>query len=145
MARGSSHHPLSPLRLLFRASQRADRLFVQAMREVRLSPRQFAVLQAVAAKEGLSQTDIMAATSLDRASTADHVRRLVAAGWLRRRRTRRDTRVYAVRVTPEGRKALALGESAARAADADLLRHIEPTKTGPVLEALRRMAEQVST
>ena len=48
MALGNKPAPLSPLRLLFRASQRADSLFVRTMGEIDLSPRQFMVLQAVA-------------------------------------------------------------------------------------------------
>ena len=77
----------------FAPSKRADSLFVHTMGEIDLSPRQFAVLQAVADAEGLGQTAIMSARGLDRASTADLVRRLVAKGWLRRRRTKRDARM----------------------------------------------------
>ena len=55
-----------PLHLLHRASQRADGLFARHVRDTDLTPRQFAVLQAVAAKSGLSQTEIMAVTGIDR-------------------------------------------------------------------------------
>ena len=144
MARGTRHPPLSPLRLLFGASRRADALFVRAMGKVQLSPRQFMVLQAVAAADGLSQVGIMAATGLDRASTADFVRRLVAKGWLRRRRTKRDARFYAVRLTSEGREVVALAETAARRVDGALMRGIEPTQKTPVLDALRLMAQRTS-
>ena len=140
MARGTRHPPLSPLRLLFGASQRADALFVRAMGKVQLSPRQFMVLQAVAAADGLSQVGIMAATGLDRASTADFVRRLVAKGWLRRRRTKRDARLYAVRITPAGHTALELGSKAAGAADAALLRAIQPNRRSAVLKGLSLIA-----
>jgi hypothetical protein len=61
----------SPLHLLHRASQRADGLFARHVPDSDLTPRQFTVLQAVADKSGLSQTDIMAATGIDRSSTAD--------------------------------------------------------------------------
>ena len=102
------------------------------------------VLQAVAAADGLSQVGIMAATGLDRASTADFVRRLVAKGWLRRRRTKRDARFYAVRLTSEGREVVALAETAARRVDGELMRGIEPTQKTPVLDALRLMAQRTS-
>jgi DNA-binding MarR family transcriptional regulator len=97
---------LSPLHLLHRASQRADDLFARHARPSDLTPRQFVVLQAVAHKDGLSQTDIMAVTGIDRSTTAALVRTLVTSGWLKRRRTRRDARVYAVRITPSGRQML---------------------------------------
>jgi DNA-binding MarR family transcriptional regulator len=60
----------STIHLLHRASQRADGLFARNVRDPDLTPRQFAILQAVADKSGLSQTDIMAATGIDRSSTA---------------------------------------------------------------------------
>jgi DNA-binding MarR family transcriptional regulator len=78
-------------------------------------------LQAVADKSGLSQTDIMAATGIDRSSTAELVRRLVTNGCLQRRRTRRDARVYAVRITARGREMSGIGGSATRAAEEALL------------------------
>jgi DNA-binding MarR family transcriptional regulator len=111
----------SPLHLLHRASQRADGLFARQVRPSDLTPRQFVVLQAVADKNGLSQTDIMAVTGIDRSSTAALVRTLVTNGWLKRRRTRRDARVYAVRITSSGRQMLETGMSATRAAEDALL------------------------
>src|SRR5262245_63343290 len=94
----------SALHLLHRAGQRADGLFAGHVGNS-LTPRQFAVLQAVAEADGLSQTGIMAATGIDRSSTADLVRRLVSHGWLQRRRTKRDARAYAVRLTSDGHRA----------------------------------------
>ena len=111
----------SPLHLLHRASQRADGLFARQVDPSDLTPRRLAVLQAVADKNGLSQTDIMAVTGIDRSSTAALVRTLVTNGWLKRRRTRRDARVYAVRITSSGRQMLEAGMSATRAAEDELL------------------------
>jgi len=56
----------SRIHLLHRASQRADGLFARNVHTTGLTPRQFVVLQAVADNNGLSQTDIMAATVIDR-------------------------------------------------------------------------------
>jgi len=111
----------SAIHLLHRASQRADSLFARNVQDPALTPRQFAILQAVNDKSGLSQTDIMAATGIDRSSTAELVRRLVTNGWLQRRRTRRDSRIYAVRITPRGRELLEIGAAATRAAEDALL------------------------
>ena len=47
---------------------------VRQPRRTGLTPRQFIILQAVAEADGLSQTGIMAATGIDRSSTADLVR-----------------------------------------------------------------------
>ena len=132
----------SPLHLLHRAGQRADHLFARHVGDVGLTPRQFAVLQAVAEADGLSQTDIMAATGIDRSSTAELVRRLVSTGCLARRRTKRDARLYAVRLTPKGRQLLAQGQPAGRATDQALLALIAPNLREAFLEALMMLVER---
>src|ERR1700716_3358165 len=140
MARGPGDHVSSPLDLLHRAGLRADGLFVRNGGRVQLPPRQYAVLRSVAQANGLSQTDIMLATGIDRSSTAELVRRLVSHGALLRRRTKRDTRVYAVRLTQKGRELLAVGEPAARAADEVLLSLVPAALRSAFLEALRLVA-----
>jgi MarR family transcriptional regulator, temperature-dependent positive regulator of motility len=101
-----------------------------------LTPRQFVVLQAVAEADGLSQTGIMAATGIDRSSTADLVRRLVSHGWLQRRRTKRDARLYSVRLTSEGRRAWSQAAPAVRATEDILLSPLAPAERAAFLEAL---------
>ena len=133
---------LSLLHLLHRAGQRADGLFAQHLGSEDLTPRQFMVLQAVDENEGLSQVDIMAATGIDRSSVTDLVRRLVKQGLLRRRRQKRDTRLYAVRLTPEGRKALTAGAPAAAATEEDLMGAVLPGQRQEFLRVLMTMAGQ---
>jgi DNA-binding MarR family transcriptional regulator len=133
MVRGSIS---SPLHLLHRAGQRADYLFARQVGNYAFTPRQFAVLQAVADADGLSQTAIMTATGIDRSGTAELVRRLVAAGLLQRRRTKQDARVYAVRLTPQGKKMLSIGERAARAAGTQLLSAIPRRQRAAFVAAL---------
>jgi DNA-binding MarR family transcriptional regulator len=138
MAQDGKAHSL--LELLHRASQRADGVFVRNLGGPGPTPRQFAVLQAVSKANGLSQTDIMAATGIDRSSTADLVRRLVSNGCLRRQRTRRDARLYAVRLTPKGRQMLNIGDPAATAADQALLSDIPQAQRAAFMIALRNIA-----
>src|SRR5438552_4454995 len=140
---------LSVLHLLHRAGQRADGLFARHAGTT-LTPRQFVILQAVAEVNGLSQTGIMAATGIDRSSTADLVRRLVTHRWLKRRRTKRDARLYAVRLTPEGRRVLALAVPAARATEEALLSSLSGTQrpvflTGLVVIATTEVEEPADT
>src|SRR5213075_394690 len=141
-ARTTASSPLlasSVLHLLHRAGQRADGLFARHAGTT-LTPRQFVILQAVAEANGLSQTGIMAATGIDRSSTADLVRRLVSHGWLKRRRTKRDARLYAVRLTPEGRRVLALAVPAARATEEALLSSLSSTQRPVFLTGLAVIA-----
>ena len=130
----------SLLTLLHRASQRADNLFVRHVGEKGLTPRQFAVLHAVSEEDGLSQTDIMSATGIDRSSTADLVQRLVRSGCLQRRRTRRDARVYAVRLTPKGEQLVAIGVPAAAAVDQALLALLPQAKQSALVNDLTLIA-----
>lgn len=86
-----------------------------------MTQRQFDVLVAVADNEGLSQTGIVAATGIDRSTLADLVRRLQRHRLVQRRRTKEDTRAYAVRLAADGRRALAAGHRVAADADRFLL------------------------
>lgn len=137
-----SPSPLSSLvHLLHRAGQQADARFVRHLGNDRLTPRQYIVLQAVAERDGLNQMGIMAATGIDRSSTADLVGRLVALRLLQRRRTRRDARSYAVRLTAEGRRLVQLGADAARATEEALLASLPRAQRTTFMEAL----EEIST
>ena len=131
----------SLLHLLHRAAQRADAAFARHAGTA-LTPRQYIILQAVAEADGLRQTDIMAATGIDRSSIADLVKRLVAHGWLRRRRTKRDARAYAVRLTSEGRRVLAMGLPAARAAEDALLSALPRAQRLVFIEAMTAVADE---
>ena len=131
----------SPLDLIHRVSQRADRLFARSGGAAGPSSREHAVLRAVSKADGLNQTAIMAATGLDRSSTADLVRRLVSRGFLRRRRTRRDVRQYAIRLTQRGLDHFRLGEVAAKAAEAELLSKLSRTDRAALIAMLRAIAD----
>jgi DNA-binding MarR family transcriptional regulator len=66
----------SPVHLLHRASQAVEEIFQAAGGDSDLTPRQLAVLATVAGNEGLSQTDIVNLTGIDRSTLADIVKRL---------------------------------------------------------------------
>jgi len=82
-----------------------------------LTPRQFAVLTTVAHNEGLSQTDLVERTGIDRSTLADIIRRMLKKGLIQRRRTREDARVYAVKLSDEGWRVLKSAEPTARRID----------------------------
>ena len=105
------------LALLHRAGQIADELFAERVGEVGITPRQFAVLKAVAGNEEPSQTTLVYLTGIDRSTLADIVRRLVERDLLKCRRTRRDARMYAVGLTEKGEAILKAASPAATAVD----------------------------
>jgi MarR family transcriptional regulator, temperature-dependent positive regulator of motility len=111
----------SPLHLLHRASQVVDDVFTTGMQTNGLTPRQLAVLMTVLEHEGLSQTDLVDLTGIDRSTMADVVKRLKRRCLLQRRRTRQDARAYAVTLTDEGRRVLRTAEPLAKRVDRRVL------------------------
>lgn len=111
----------SPIHLLHRAGQCAADIFTAEMAGLDLTPRQFAVLLTVSMNEGLSQTDLVMLTGIDRSTLADIVRRMLKKGLLQRRRTREDARAYAVKLTDEGMRVLAAARPKVEAVDARIL------------------------
>lgn len=129
----------SALHLLHRAGQCADEIFAASVGEVGLTPRQFAVMSAIADTEEPSQTTLVDRTGIDRSTMADIVRRLTSRGLVQRRRTRRDARRYAVRLTDKGEGALRLAEPAARSTDERILAALAPTQREAFLRSLSRI------
>lgn len=137
MSRTNDHQSMeSALHLLHRAGQRADELFTATMGEKDLTPRQFAVLKAVARMENPSQTALVENTGIDRSTIADIVRRLIKRGMLQRRRTSHDARMYAVKLTQAGREVLEAAEPAARTTEEQLLGVLPAQQRVTMIQAL---------
>ncbi len=107
----------SVIHLLHRASQRASEMFALETRDFDLTARQYAVITTVAQHEGLSQTDLVRLTGIDRSTLADVVQRLLKRGVIQRQRTMQDGRTYAVSLSTEGRGLLEAIKPYARRAD----------------------------
>ncbi len=133
----------SALHLLHRAGQCADELFAVSIGDSDLTPRQYAVLRAVDGNDEPSQTTLVEMTGIDRSTLADIVRRLVEKGLLSRKRTRRDARMYAVRLTEKGQAALRRAEPVARSTDERLLSAIPQREREVFLDALNRIVQMI--
>ena len=110
-----------------------------------LTPRQFAVLVTVSQNEGLSQTQLVDKTGIDRSTLADIVRRMLKKNLLQRRRTREDARAYAVRLTDEGRRVLKLVEPNALEVDAAVLAALPSAERERFLDNLNAIVEALSS
>ena len=135
------HLTESPGHLLHRAQQFAAERFTKAMAGAKLTQRQFAVLHATAQEEGLTQTQLVKTTGIDRSTLAELVARMVKNGLLEREKLADDARANAVKLTESGR---ALHETATRGAmDADkaILSALPKNKRASFIETLRRIAE----
>ncbi len=126
----------SALHLLHRAGQCAEVLFTNEAAKADLTPRQFAVLVCVAQNPDVSQTGLVEQTGVDRSTLADVVRRLVKKGLLQRKRTRRDARMYAVRLTAKGQNILSSVKPLASKVDQRILSVLRSDQRGGFIDSL---------
>jgi DNA-binding MarR family transcriptional regulator len=144
MAKGGKDHlERSALHLLHRAGQCASDIFASEARTSGLTPRQFAVLMVIADEEGLTQTDLVERTGVDRSTLADIVARLLSRGLIQRRRAKDDARAYAIKLSPQGAKALREAQPGAAAADQKLLSSLSPAKRQEFLDSLNLIVTSI--
>jgi MarR family transcriptional regulator, temperature-dependent positive regulator of motility len=127
----------SPSHLLHRALQLALDIYADEQGDGGVTQRQYAVLAAVEAYEGLTQTDLVKITGIDRSTLADMAARMIAKGLLERRRSSSDARANAVSLTDAGRLALAQAKPRMAAADARLLKLVSTAKREALTDVLR--------
>ena len=131
----------SPSHLLHRALQLALDIYTAETGPVAITQRQYAVLAAVAADEGLSQTGLVRATGIDRSTLADLVGRMIAKGYLERARSIEDARANTVKLAEAGRAVLDAATPRVAAADQRILELLGGKKREPFIDALRRLAK----
>ena len=96
----------SPAHLLRRAQQFATEIFSDNGLSDGVTQRQCVVLAAIAEREGLSQSDLVTATGIDRSTLADMIARMQKKGHVTREAAEGDARAKSVRLTDDGRAAL---------------------------------------
>jgi len=130
----------SPSHLLHRALQLALDIYGEETGPDAVTQRQYAVLSAVAAHEGLTQTDLVRATGIDRSTLADLVARMIGKQLLTRERSAADARANTVRLTDTGRVALDGAEPRVAAADARILKLLPARKREAFLSVLAELS-----
>jgi len=135
----------SPSHLLHRALQLAMDIYAEETGPDALTQRQYAVLAAVAAHEGLTQTDLVHATGIDRSTLADLVARMIGKGLIARERSAADARANTVSLTETGRAALTATSPRVAAADARILKLLPARKRDTFLSVLHDMGRAAET
>ena len=131
----------SPGHLLRRAQQYAHDLYAKQVGPKGPTPRQFEVLHTVAKNEGLSQTDLVRATGIDRSTLADMIARMIKKGLLSRQRTKDDARANAVSITAAGKRMLASATAAVSKAEAATIGVLPVSQRSAFMKALSAYAE----
>ena len=126
--------------LLHRVLQLALDFHAEASGPSGLTQRQFTVLAAAGAANGVSQSDLVRATGIDRSTLADLVARMISKGLLERERSTTDARANTVRLSASGRAALSTGGKPAAKSDARLLDLLPPKKRDSFVKTLATLA-----
>jgi DNA-binding MarR family transcriptional regulator len=82
-------------------------------------------------------------TGIDRSTLADLVARLLAQGYLQRRRTKDDGRTNSVRITSAGKRMLKLAQPGADEVDKQVLAAVPVGHRKPFTEALGLLAAEM--
>lgn len=135
----------SPGHLLHRAQQFAADRFGEAVATSGLTQRQFAVLSATHAEEGLTQTQLVRATGIDRSTLAELVARMVRNGLLVREKLVDDARANAVHLSEDGRRLVEVATLGAMDADAAILDALPKSKRNSFLKTLKRIARTIES
>jgi len=129
----------SPSHLLHRVLQIALDIYNEETGEGALSQRQYAVLSALDGNEGLSQTDLVRATGIDRSTLAELVSRMLAKDLIVRQRSATDARANLVQLADAGRAALNEMQPRVLAADERILGLLSPPKRDSFVKLLRKL------
>ncbi len=130
----------SPSHLMHRALQLALDVYAEELGTDGPTQRQFAVLEAVSQRAGLTQTDLVKATGIDRSTLADLVSRMTARGLLDRERSTLDARAKAVRLSAAGEAVLAAARPRVIAADKRIVGLLPKAKRDLFLDLLSELA-----
>lgn len=131
---------VSPSHLMHRVLQLALDIYSEETGPDGLTQRQFAVLEAVSQKSGLTQTDLVRATGIDRSTLADLVSRMTTKGLLDRVQSSIDARAKAVSLSAAGQAALDAARPKVEAADKRILALLPKAKRDGFLDLLAELA-----
>jgi MarR family transcriptional regulator, temperature-dependent positive regulator of motility len=137
----------SPSHLLHRVLQIALDIYNDETGEGALTQRQYAVLRAVHDAEalhadghaGLTQTELVQTTGIDRSTLADMITRMTAKGLLIRVKSTLDARANLVTLSQAGREAITDISPKVAAADEKILSLLSPPKRESFVKLLRKM------
>jgi len=130
----------SPSHLMHRVLQLALDIYSEEAGAEGPTQRQFAVMEAVAAKSGLTQTDLVRATGIDRSTLADLVSRMTTKGLLERERSAVDARAKAVTLSDAGKTLLESARPRVEAADKRIMALLPKGKRDGFIELLADLA-----
>ncbi len=137
----ADRHIGTALRETYRAFARA---LTQNLAPLGLTLSMWFALRSLWEVDGLSQAELGRRIELNPAAVVAVVNALQVAGLVKRRRTRKDRRVYNVFLTAVGRKLRTRATALALQVDARAMRGTKPEEIGQVLEILKRLRSNLT-
>lgn len=120
-----------------------SRRFRETLAPLQLEPREFALLRAVEAAEGMSQQALSERLQIPASRMVAFVDALQQRGLLERRPNLQDRRAHALYLTNEGRDMLAEAMTAAVAFEQELCADLQANEREQLLDLLFRVAPQL--
>lgn len=120
-----------------------SRRFRQTLAPLRLEPREFALLRAVAAQEGRSQQAIGETLQIPASRMVAFVDALEGRQLLERRTNPQDRRARALHLTEQGRELLGRAMTAALAMERELCADLSAAEREQLLDLLQRVGDQL--
>lgn len=131
----------TPCHLIRISLKRAYDIFLEEVGGAGLTPPQFSVVLAVHQNAGIKQNDLVKLTGSDRSTVAELVGRLVARGFLVRKRLKDDQRVNRLLTTEEGETSLRNAISGAITAEERIIAPIPKDKREYFIDCLKLIAD----
>jgi DNA-binding MarR family transcriptional regulator len=127
---------MSPSHLLHRAQQVAADMHNRAFGANGLTQRQVAVLATIFQHSGVSQSELVAKTGIDRSTLAEMVARMETRGLLLREKSPTDNRAKTVKLSAIGQEAILAAIPDLEAIDQAMLAHLPSSKRAILIELL---------
>lgn len=124
---------------LRRAFLRSNQLFAKLAGQAEVAPGQFGVLVLIDRNPGRSQTEVAAASGLDRSTLTLMLDQLAGKGWIERR-PGPDRRTFSLYVTDPGRAAVAAAEPRVAEHEARVRADLTAAEAETLLALLKRVA-----
>jgi DNA-binding MarR family transcriptional regulator len=142
--RGELEHPRWPLSqrpgfLIRRLHQIHVALFQEACGKFDMTPLQYSLLSALAARKTADQTTLAADIALDRTTTTGALKRLAARNFVERAVNGQDRRARLCKLTPAGAALLAQIETSARSAHRATLEGLSEREQAVFIDMMQRI------
>lgn len=129
------------LHLLHRAGQVADSITESHLEKHNITVRQFRCLQAIE-NGAISQTDVVAATGIDRTTVSDICKRLAGLELITRDHAYNDGRCRILRLTGKGARTTKAATDAAAAATLQMLESVQDDEAAALHRSLTAIVDE---